>query len=67
MNMNLFKLIFFFILLQNKIYYVRGFVVDAKIIPRYFPDLTFNSETTINWNAKLVLCLKTSGQLRGKR
>lgn len=62
---NLIPIIFIF--LQDQIYYVNGFTVDPKIIPSYFPELSFNSETTINWNGKLVGCFKTFGNLRRRK
>lgn len=63
----LFELLIILIFLQNMIYYVRGFVVDTKIIPSYFPEMSFHSETTFNWNGKLAVCFKAFGQLRRKR
>lgn len=33
-------------------------------MPSYFPEVTFNTEATANWNGKLVGRFKTFGQLR---
>ncbi|KAH8407769.1 hypothetical protein KR222_004619, partial [Zaprionus bogoriensis] len=48
---------------KNKSYYVNGFTIDQTIIPRYIPKLTFSTELTFISKGRLLLVIKTFGQI----
>ncbi|KAH8420787.1 hypothetical protein KR222_005133, partial [Zaprionus bogoriensis] len=51
---------------KNKKFYVKGFKIGAKVVPKYFPNFYFTTETTFNSNGKRIGFLKTFGQIKQK-
>ncbi|XP_016997899.2 uncharacterized protein [Drosophila takahashii] len=49
---------------MNKRYYVKGFTINSKLIPRYLPEMNFISDAHINLKDRRACRLIIHGSLR---